>query len=62
MCGAERYHKDFNKNKILAANKKINMTFVEFENTYDSIEMASLIKVLKEFRQDDKTTALIQQT
>lgn len=50
------------KTKTLAADKKVIMTFVNFKKAYNSIDWDTLIKMLEEFRIDDETTTLIQQT
>lgn len=50
------------KTKMLAADKKVIMTFVDFKKAYDSIDRDTVIEVLKEFGVDDKTTTLIHQT
>lgn len=47
---------------MLAADKKMIMTFVAIHKAYDSIDQDTVVNVLEEFGLDDKMKLLMKET
>ena len=61
-CAEQIFNLKTTVNYLSARNKKFFITFIDFKKAYDSIDRETLFKTLREYRIDETTITIIQET